>query len=44
MLSNYLHIYGNAKVRFHAFDMQPYVNSDTAYLVALKTRSYIATF
>ena len=36
-------MYSNAKVHFHASDMQLYVNSDAAYFVALKARSYIAS-
>ena len=44
MLLDYLHNFSNAKVRFYSSDMQLYVNSDAAYLVAPRAKSRIAGF
>ena len=41
MLLDYLKIYSNAKLRFHASDMKLYVDSDAAYLVAPRDKSCI---
>ncbi len=42
MLMDYLHTHHNAKIRYKASDMQLYVDSDAAYLVAPKEKSRIA--
>ena len=43
-LMDYLHTYPNAYLRFHASDMVLHVESDAAYLVALKAWSRIAGY
>ena len=44
MLMDYLHTHPNAKIRYHASDMQLYIDSDAAYLVAPKAKSRIAGY
>ena len=44
MLLDYLHTFPNAKIRFHASDMQLHIDSDAAYLVAPKAKSRIAGY
>ena len=44
MLLNYLHILSNAVIQFYASDMQLYIDSNAAYLVAPKAKSRIAGF
>ena len=44
MLLDYLSTYPNAKIRYNASDMILHLESDAAYLVALKARSRIAGF
>ena len=36
---NYAHTYPDAKIRYHASDMQLYIDSDAAYLVLHQARS-----
>ena len=44
MLMDYLHTHPDAKTRYHASDMQLYIDSDAAYLVAPKAKSRIAGY
>ena len=44
MLLDYLHTYKNAVTRFYRSDMQLYVDSDAAYLIAPKAKSRIAGY
>ena len=44
MLMDYLHTHPNAKIRYHASDMQLHIDSDAAYLVAPKAKSRIAGY
>ena len=44
MLLDYLHTHPNAKIRFHASDMQMHIDSDAAYLVAPKAKSRIVGY
>ena len=39
MLMDYAHTYPDAKIRYHASNMQLYIDSDAAYLVLPKARS-----
>ena len=44
MLLDYLNTFSDTKIRFYASDMQLFVDSDAAYLVAPKAKSRIAGF
>ena len=44
MLLDYLHTHPNAKIRYHASDMQLHIDSDAAYLVAPKEKSRVAGY
>ena len=44
MLLDYLNTYKHAVIRFYRSDMQLYVDSDAAYLVAPKAKSRIAGY
>ena len=44
MLMEYLHTHHNAEIRYEASDMQLYVDSDAAYLVAPKAKSRISGY
>ena len=39
MLMDYAYTYTDAKIRYYASDMQPYIDSDATYLVLPKARS-----
>ena len=41
---DYLHTHQNAKIRYNASNMKMYMNSDTAYLVASKSKSRIVGY
>ena len=43
-LLNYLYTHPNTKIRYHASDMQLYIDSDAAYLVAPNAKSRIAGY
>ena len=44
ILMDYLYTHPNAKIRYHASNMQLYIDSDAAYLVAPKAKSRIAGY
>ena len=44
MLMDYLYTHPNAKIRYHTSNMQLYIDSDAAYLVAPKANIWIAGY
>ena len=44
MLLDYLNTFSDAKIHFYALDMQLFVDSDAAFIVALKVKRCIAGF
>lgn len=44
MLMDYLYTHPDTKIRYHASDMQLYIDSDVAYLVASKAKSRITGY
>ena len=44
MLFDYLNTYPNAKIRFYTSDMNLYIDSNAAYLIAPKAKSRISGF